>query len=432
MSSKKKRRRLRIHLPKIEQKDAPKKKKKKRQRYRLTRSGWIFVVSVAAIVLAILLIIFIPRSKENKALKSLGYDKATIKVIREKKLTDTLIEKQYYSDYLAQCINDGTLNMDYLPYYTVVRSSDGLDAKDFLLINRLMDKGYEEDQIQNLFKNLQYWEMTPLLIYDYQPIEQNYIDDCIAHEDVNSQDHFELSNDYYKEYSSSRAADSTRVDMLVNKTWYLSEDYVPENLTELSSWYAATGQQLSGAAAEAMQAWGDAGRAVGVTFYAASAYRDYASQESVYDNYVLGMGQEAADAASARPGFSEHQTGLTVDIAASNEDDVKEYKDTKAYKWTSTNSQNYGWILRYPEGKEAITGYEFESWHYRYVGVELAQAVYASGMTYDEFWSLYLKPWDNESCKPGQEILDASAWNKSSAENESGEASPSPSAAAAQ
>ena len=181
-----------------------------------------------------------------------------------------------------------------------------------------------------------------------------------------------------------------------------------------------------------MQAWGDAGRAVGVTFYAASAYRDYASQESVYDNYVLGMGQEAADAASARPGFSEHQTGLTVDIAASNEDDVKEYKDTKAYKWTSTNSQNYGWILRYPEGKEAITGYEFESWHYRYVGVELAQAVYASGMTYDEFWSLYLKPWDNESCKPGQEILDASAWNKSSAENESGEASPSPSAAAAQ
>lgn len=397
---KKTRKRLRFLPKKKPSASYTPKKKKKRQRYRLTKQGWIFLGGLAAIILAIILIIAIPRSRDTKALKTLGYDKATIKEIRQQKLTKTLIENKYYSEYLAQCINDGSLNTDYLPYYTVTAD---LDANDFLLIGRLRDKGYEEDQIQNLFASLHDWEMTPLLVFDYQPLEQNYIDDCLAHEDVNSQSHFELSNDYYTEYSNTGAADSTSINMLVNKTWYLSDSYVPENLTELSTMYAATGQQLAGVAAEALAEWGDAGREVGVTFYAASAYRSYQSQDDIYSSYVTGLGQEQADAQSARPGFSEHQTGLTVDLAASNEGD-KEYKDTNAYIWTSTNCQNYGWILRYPEGKESITGYEFESWHYRYLGTDLAKAVTASGMTYDEYWSLYLKPWSDETKKPSADI----------------------------
>ena len=83
-----------------------------------------------------------------------------------------------------------------------------------------------------------------------------------------------------------------------------------------------------------------------------------------------------------------------------------------AYRWTSTNSPDYGWILRYPEGKESITGYEFESWHYRYLGVDLARAVAVSGMTYDEFYCLYLKPWNGEGeNKPKDSILEASDWH---------------------
>ncbi|NCB33834.1 MAG: hypothetical protein EOM64_08145, partial [Erysipelotrichia bacterium] len=83
---------------------------------------------------------------------------------------------------------------------------------------------------------------------------------------------------------------------------------------------------------------------------------------------------------------------------------------------------DYGWILRYPEGKETITGYEFESWHYRYLGKELAQAVTASKLTYDEYWCLYLKGWDDEANKPSDAILNAAG--------ETADASASPAASA--
>ena len=134
---------------------------------------------------------------------------------------------------------------------------------------------------------------------------------------------------------------------------------------------------------------------------------------------VSSSGQASADALSARPGYSEHQTGLTVDIAATNEES-KNCAETNAYLWTSTNSPTYGWILRYPQGKEQITGYDFEPWHYRYIGKALAEAVSESKLTYDEFYALYLKPWDNEENKPSNDILNATNYHANS------HASPSP------
>ncbi|MBR3128410.1 MAG: M15 family metallopeptidase, partial [Solobacterium sp.] len=206
--------------------------------------------------------------------------------------------------------------------------------------------------------------------------------------------------------------DANNVNMLVNKTYYLDGSYVPPQLTDLSIQYAATDRQLAQVAADGLADWCNAGRNVGVTFYATSAYRSYESQETLYRNYVGVYGEAQTDLLSARPGFSEHQTGYTVDIAATHEDDIDEFKDTLAYRWTSINSPDYGWILRYPAGKECITGYEFESWHYRYLGVDLARAVYASGMTYDEFYCLYLKPWNGEGeNKPKDSILEASDWH---------------------
>lgn len=439
MTKKKKKRRLRfrIHLPQLQNKSTkdngntssqPVRRKKKVKRH--LRKELVYVM---AAVVALILVITIPRYRTNKALRDLGYDNATIKNIRAQKLTDTLLDNQYYSAYLAQSINDGTLNLDYLPYYTSVSTDRGLSNVDFLLIGRLLDKGYEQDQIQNLLSSLHYWEITPLLVFDYQPIEQNYIDDCLAHEDVNSQSHFELSNSYYTPYEDPIPVRVTDATMLVNKTYYLSDTYTPDPLVDLSTWYAATGRQLQQEAADALASLCDAGRAVGVTFYAASAYRDYQSQSTIYNSYISSMGQEAADAASARPGYSEHQTGLAVDLAASNEDDHAEFKDTNAFIWVSSNCYTYGWILRFPEGKETITGYEYEPWHYRYLGVDLATKVAASGMTYDEYWCLYLKPWDNEANKPSDAILNAldSSSSSSSAEA-SADASAAASTAAAQ
>ena len=109
------------------------------------------------------------------------------------------------------------------------------------------------------------------------------------------------------------------------------------------------------------------------------------------------QGEEKADAVSARPGFSEHQTGLTVDLAAVGSEGLSAFKDTEAYNWVIANGADFGWILRYPEGKTSITGYDFEPWHYRYIGVDLAKKVVESKLTYDEYWMLYLAPWNDEA-----------------------------------
>ncbi len=422
----KKRRKLKIKLPwknktsGSTQTTAVRKKKRKR-RFRLSRvrkQVWF----VLAGIIALLAIIFIPVQVQKNKLKDLGYSKETIEVIREKKLAKTLLDNQYYSAYLEQSINDNTVNLDYLDMYTVVSSDRGLNNYDFLLINRLTEKGYNREQIQNIFKQLKFWEITPLLVFDYQPIETQYIDDVVSHRDINSEYHFEVTGTYYTPYKETLPVpDSTDITMLVNKTYYLDDSYEPENLSDLSVYYSAPGQQLAKVAADALETWATAGRNVGVTFYAASAYRPYASQVQIYNNYVSSWGQDQADALSARAGFSEHQTGLTVDIAATGEDDKDEFKDTNAYIWTSTNSTDYGWILRYPQGKEDITQYEFESWHYRYVGVETAQALEASHLTYDEFWCLYLKPWDNEENKPSEDILKATDYRQKAAAEEATE-----------
>ena len=400
---KKKRRKLKkLKLPKFLKSTSQAEKSRKKRKLRIKKD----VLILFAAVLLILCVSYIPFYRETNKLRDLGYADETIDVIRDKGLTETLLENQWYSAYLESCIMDDTLKEEFMELYTVMPDDAVLSAEDFLIIGRLMDRGYEQDQILNLIPQLYTWELTPLLVFDYQYNEVLYIEDCLNNRDVNSEKHFELAQDYYTHYNDPLPVDDQdSTSKLVNKTYYLDDDYVPDNLVELTGYYSAVGNQLTEEAAEALDKWGDAGASVNVTFYATSAYRSYDDQDSLYTVYKANMGQAEADSLSARAGFSEHQTGLTVDIAATNEDDKEEYKDTKAYQWTSTNSQDYGWILRYPEGKEQITGYQFESWHYRYLGVELAQAVYNSNMTYDEFYCLYLKPWDNAEYIPDEDVL---------------------------
>ena len=355
-SKKKKRRKYRLVLPwnnptVTSGTTAPKKKKKRKLKLKQLRKEVWFAL---AGVLAIIAILTIPRSVETKKLKALGYDKETIASIRELKLAKTLLEHEWYSDYLASCLKEKTVNTDYLELYTVISGEKYLDNTDFLMVNRLRDKGYEEDQILNLYENLRFVELTPLLTYDYLLIEQNYIDDCLNHPE-NSRSSFELSGSYSKPYEQTYPAVTT-TDMLVNKHFYLENSYLPKGLTDLSMQCGAPGTQLAKEAAEAMETWAAGGRAMGVPFYAVSSYRSYDAQSSLYDTYVFNHGQEQADRESARPGFSEHQTGLAVDITMTGEED-KDFNETSAYVWVSNNCMDYGWILRYPEGKEDITGY---------------------------------------------------------------------------
>jgi len=126
-----------------------------------------------------------------------------------------------------------------------------------------------------------------------------------------------------------------------------------------------------------------------------SAYRSYATQVSVYNGWVAQKGQAGADLTSARPGHSEHQTGLAIDISARPAACSLQacFANTPQGIWLAANAWRFGFVLRYPSGKTSITGYEFEPWHYRYVGVALATQIREEGSpTLEEFFGLPAAP----------------------------------------
>lgn len=158
--------------------------------------------------------------------------------------------------------------------------------------------------------------------------------------------------------------------LIVNKTYPLPANYNPGGL--LSGCSAAFKQMQAAAAKE------------GLNIYASSGFRSYSHQSNLYSKYCANDGQAAADRYSARPGHSEHQTGLAIDLNTI----TYSFADTAEGKWVAENCWKYGFILRYPSGKEAQTGYRYEPWHIRYVGASKAEAIYNSGLCLEEYYGL--------------------------------------------
>lgn len=176
---------------------------------------------------------------------------------------------------------------------------------------------------------------------------------------------------------------------LVNKYNYLRDDFVPNNLVEMTTPYSKEGIYLVEEARDNFYKLVDKAKEEGLTIRAISAYRGYTYQKRLYDKYVEADGVNKADTYSARPGFSDHQTGLAIDVD-NTISSFENFTNTKEYQWMLDNSYKYGFILRYPSGKESITTYQFESWHYRYVGLKLAKKIKASNLTFDEYFTRYL------------------------------------------
>jgi D-alanyl-D-alanine carboxypeptidase len=162
--------------------------------------------------------------------------------------------------------------------------------------------------------------------------------------------------------------------VLVDKEYSLSGDYEPDDLVELvNSSYLVnrSGLYLRKPAVESLEEMAAAAIKEGVTLVASSAYRSYSYQVQLYDRNVAQMGKEAADRESARAGHSQHQLGLVIDFGSITD----AFAQTQAGVWIAANASRFGWSISYPDGYEEITGYRWESWHYRYVGKELAQFI---------------------------------------------------------
>ncbi|SDY02468.1 D-alanyl-D-alanine carboxypeptidase [Evansella caseinilytica] len=203
------------------------------------------------------------------------------------------------------------------------------------------------------------------------------------------------SNSTQPEDSAVEAdTDPESMAVIVNKEYSLPENYEPDDLVYPDVPFTfdemIDKRMMRKEAGEALEKLFAAAAEDGVTLLGVSAYRSYDTQEQLYNNYVKRDGEEAAQTYSAFPGHSEHQTGLAIDVTGGDRICVVEdcFAGTEEAKWLEENAAEFGFIIRYLEGKELITGYKYEPWHIRYVGKEMAEAITALGVTLEEYYNV--------------------------------------------
>ncbi|SDJ42477.1 M15 family metallopeptidase [Salimicrobium halophilum] len=186
-----------------------------------------------------------------------------------------------------------------------------------------------------------------------------------------------------------------RIDVIVNKQRKLPDGYEPPDLTEPDVPFSFEEfhpkKQMREEAARALEALFEAAEEDGLDLVAASGYRSYERQKTIYENSVAENGEEYANRYSAKPGTSEHQTGLAMDVTSAEMAFRLEqsFIETDEGSWLEENAHRFGFVIRYPEGKTDITGYAYEPWHLRYIGEKLAAEVHEQEETLEEFFGLY-------------------------------------------
>ena len=362
------------------------------------------------ILILIIVIILIPSLVYILLPKNYGYKKETIEVFKENNLYEQIKDKKIYSKTLEEAINQNSFNKEYFLEYLDIKY---IDDEDFISnINKLLNLGYSSKDINAIYNkipdsvniiidskynkdiinimNLSYFKIDNLKRYlDYDIMEVKSIYDIsnikkdFNYEDVVTYVNANLDKEYYSSDNLISNEDASKIDVLVNKYHKLDENYEPSDLTIIDSKYASGTQKLRKEAQIKFEEMASDMAKENLKIYAGSTYRSYTYQKGLYDRYVKKDGFAAAETYSARSGYSEHQLGLAVDIVNGKWDYLSE--NDKEYDYLVKNSYKYGFILRYPRGSEYITGYMFEDWHFRYLGIELATKVFNSGLTYDEY-----------------------------------------------
>lgn len=272
---------------------------------------------------------------------------------------------------------------------------------------KLLNKGWNESQTKEILK-LYKDNLNDILKKD---VNENII--TLAHEKYFLYRNLDEYLNYYNDNSSKDLKDivaivnvyanndwythdietdtSLNEKMLVNKFYHLTKDYAPDDITNISNTYAYEGNRLRKIALDAYINMYNAAKDDGIKLIINSSYREYEKQENIYEDYKNWYGEVKADKQAARPGYSEHQTGLAIDVFSSDNQLSGTFKDSTGYKWLKDNAYKYGFIERYPENKEYLTGYEFESWHWRYVGIEAATVIQKENITFDEYYAYYIE-----------------------------------------
>ncbi len=236
-------------------------------------------------------------------------------------------------------------------------------------------------------------EQTP----EDQPDEQIEEEQSAPSEEESVPPELQLESQYFNEVKvvdgKQIIQNPSNLLALVNKDYALDE-YKPTDLVRPDVPFVFGNQELEKAylrkeAAEQLEIMFTSAKAEGVMLTAISGYRSYEYQKMLLEREIAQFGKEKAVMAVAPPGQSEHQSGLAMDISSqSNNFQVNiEFADTKEGKWLAENAYKYGFILRYPEDKVSITQYQYEPWHFRYVGKDAAKVIYENDWSLEEFFN---------------------------------------------
>lgn len=376
----------------------------KRKRRKLKKKR-ILLLALSLIIIVTIIYLIIP--------KTYGYQKEVIAVFKENNIYDKLKERKEYSKVLEYSVLENVFNEKYFDTYFEINYIDEVSSVQD--INTLLDLGYTSNEINTFYEKvpnsinvitsndynknitnyitLEYFNEENLdryikydnnenklnSVYNTQTIKDNY-----TYKDTVTFVNAYLDKDYYTNDVNLTNEEAKNIDVIVNKYYKLNSDYEPSDLTKINSKYSSgSNQRLRQEAAAKFEEMASDASKEGLKIYAGSTYRSYDYQLGLYNRYVAQDGFANAETYSARAGYSEHQLGLAVDILNGKWAYLSE--TDKEYDWLINNSYKYGYILRYPRNKEYVTGYVFEDWHFRYLGVELATKVYESNLTYDEY-----------------------------------------------
>jgi D-alanyl-D-alanine carboxypeptidase len=377
--------------------------------------------SIFLLLIFILIIVFILFSlfnKNNNTLEKIGYSKLEIQELE--KLTHNELNTIYKYDYnnnLIYIIKSNDYNKDKLDLYLkyTLKYNDINYLKIFELINNNdfkeenIDKYVtyikDSDNINGIIKYVNEYpdsnteiSNTTLSFVSEKYFISDYLDrylkyynnhENLSFKEIVSRVNANIDNEFYID---SKSADrSYGMYTLVNKFYYLDSNFVPDDLVTVSGIYARDSATIKKIAYDNFVKMADDMRKLGMTIKVTTGYRSYNFQSTLYNNYVKADGVKNADRYSARPGYSEHQLGYSMDITNARNVSFDEFENTDEYKWLKDNAHKYGFLLRYPKEKEYLTGYMFESWHYRYVGVDIATYIYENNITYEEYYEYFLR-----------------------------------------
>ena len=329
---------------------------------------------------------------------SKDYDISSVFKIVTTGLKDKVLEKDY-SKTLEIAINDSNFEKENIDSYFTITY---YEKKNFIKrVNNLLKIGYTtedinnindkltDDKVESLYEHELIEDISEYMKFDYFKSENlyRYIDyyyndyeEAVVHVNIG------LDNEFY---TDAKVITEFSEEVLANKYNKLDETFEPKNLTQIkeSCTKGNNAQYLDRIAQAAFEEMCDAAIEKDMHILANSAYRSYKEQQDVYDTYLGLYGKNYVDNYVAVPGFSEHQTGLALDVAAKG---YNTFKNSLEYAWMLENSYKYGFILRYPSEKQNITGYKYEAWHFRYVGLEAAKYIYENDITYEEYYVMFL------------------------------------------